>query len=260
MESGYLVGGDLSILDDKHPSAKLETVDRVFDGRVAVVQRRGGYRFSLDSLLLACFVAVQGNLRIVDLGAGNGVVGLSLAVLHDGVEVVGVELQETMVERARRGVKLNGLGQRVQMVPADVRALDKELASRRFDVAVCNPPYRPPRSGRVNPDTERLLARHEAEGGLADFVRAGASLLRHRGRMCLVYPAERAVELFSLLRRHGLEPRRARFVHSFADAPATLVLVEGVKGARTGLKVAPPLVVYRGENEYTDEMTGLLKP
>ena len=260
MESGYRFGTDPSILDDMHPSAKLETVDRVFDGRVAVVQRRDGYRFSLDSLLLARFVAVRGNERIVDLGAGNGVVGLSLAVLHAGVEVVGVELQEAMVDRARRGVDLNGLGQRARMVAGDVRAPDKELASRRFDVAVCNPPYRPHGSGRVNPDAERLLARHEVEGGLPDFVRAGATLLRHRGRMCLVYPAERVVELFAVMRGHGLEPRRARFVHSFGDAPATLVLAEGVKGARTGLTVAPPLVIYRGEDQYTDEMAELLKP
>ncbi len=260
MESGYLVGTDPSILDDTHPSAKLETVDRVFDGRVAVVQRRDGYRFSLDSLLLARFVEVRGSARIVDLGAGNGVVALSLAVLHEGVEVVGVELQEAMVDRARRGVDLNGVGGRVRMVTADVRGLDKESASGSFDVAVCNPPYRPRRSGRVNPDAERLLARHEVEGGLADFLRTGASLLRYRGRMCLVYPAERAVELFSGMRGHGLEPRRVRFVHSFADAPATLVLAEGVKGARTGLTVAPPLVIYRGEDEYTDETAGLLKP
>ncbi|MDE0028259.1 MAG: tRNA1(Val) (adenine(37)-N6)-methyltransferase [Deltaproteobacteria bacterium] len=260
MESGYPAGTDPSILDDTHPSAKLETVDRVFDGRVAVVQRRDGYRFSLDSLLLARFVEARGRAHIVDLGAGNGVVALSLAVLHHGVEVVGVELQEAMVDRARRGVDLNGVGERVRMVMADVRGLDKELASGSFDVAVCNPPYRPRRSGRVNPDAERLLARHEVEGGLADFVRAGASLLRHRGRMCLVYPAERAVELFSMMRRHRLEPRRVRFVHSFADAPATLVLAEGVKGARTGLTVVPPLVIYRGEDAYTDETAGLLKP
>lgn len=266
MESGYLAGTDPSILDDTHPSAKLETVDRVFDGRVAVVQRRDGYRFSLDSLLLARFVEAQGRARVVDLGAGNGVVALSLAVLHHGVEVVGVELQEAMVDRARRGVDLNGVGERVRMVMADVRALHEELASGRelasgsFDVAVCNPPYRPRRSGRVNPDAERLLARHEVAGGLGDFVRAGASLLRHRGRMCLVYPAERAVELFSTMRGHGLEPRRVRFVHSFADASATLVLAEGVKGARTGLTVAPPLVIYRGEDAYTDETAGLLRP
>ena len=235
-----------------------ETIDRVFEGRVAVIQRRGGFRFSLDSLLLARFVEVRGRERIVDLGAGNGVVALSLAALNGGVEVVGLELQEAMIDRAVRGAALNGLGERVGMVRGDVRDVEKDFPAGSFEVAVCNPPYRPRRSGRVNPDRERLVARHEVEGELADFTRAGAYLLRHRGRMCLVYPAERAVDLFSAMRQHGLEPRRVRFVHSFAGAAATLILAEGVKGARTGLRVLPPLVIYRGEDEYTDEMAGLL--
>ena len=237
-----------------------ETIDRVFDGRVAVVQRRGGYRFALDSLLLARFVELRGRERIVDLGTGNGVVGFSLAVLNPDVEVAGVELQDAMTERAKRGAALNGLEERVRMVRGDVRDVEDLFAARSFDAAVCNPPYRPPRSGRVNPDRERLLARHEVEGGLADFVRAGAWLLRHRGRMCLVSPSERAVELFAVMRRHGLEPRRARFVHSFAGSPATLVLAEGVKGARASLTVLPPLVIYQREDKYTDEMAKLLKP
>ena len=235
-----------------------ETVDGAFDGRVAVIQRRDGFRFALDSLLLTRFVEVQRRERIVDLGTGNGVVALSLAVLNGGVEVVGVELQKAMVDRAERGLTLNRLEDRVRMVQGDVRDVEKDFPAGSFDAAVCNPPYRPPGSGRVNPDRERLLARHEVEGGLADFVRAGAYLLHHRGRMCLVYPSERAVELFAVLRQHNLEPRRARFVYSFANAPATLVLAEGVKGARTGLAVLPPLVIYQREDEYTEEMAGLL--
>ncbi|MDE0354875.1 MAG: tRNA1(Val) (adenine(37)-N6)-methyltransferase [Deltaproteobacteria bacterium] len=243
----------------KTSRSRLETIDRVFAGRVAVIQRRGGFRFALDSLLLARFVEAQARERIVDLGAGNGVIALSLAVLNRGVDLVGVELQAAMVERAERGAALNGVEERVSVIRADVRVVEEHLPPRSFDAAVCNPPYRPPRSGRVNPDHERLLARHEVEGGLADFVRAGAYLLRHRGRMCLVYPSERAVELFAVLRQHRLEPRRVRFVHSFAETPATLVLAEGVKGARTSLTVLPPLVIYRREDEYTDEMAGLLR-
>lgn len=235
-----------------------ETIDRVFGGHVAVIQRHAGFRFALDSLLLARFPELRGRERIVDLGAGNGVIALSLAVLNRGVEVTGVELQQAMVERAERGAALNGVEKRVRVTRGDVRAVAEFLPARSFDVAVCNPPYRPPRSGRVNPDRERLLARHEVEGTLADFVHAGAYLLRHRGRMCLVYPSERAVELFAVMRQQGLEPRRVRFVHSFAGSPAALVLAEGVKGARTSLTVLPPLVIYRREDEYTDEMAGLL--
>ena len=128
-----------------------ETIDRVFDGRVAVIQRRGGFRFSLDSLLLARFVELRGRERIVDLGTGNGVIALSLAALNGGVEVVGLELQEAMIDRAVRGAALNGLGERVRMVRGDVRDVEKDFPAGSFEVAVCNPPYRPRRSGRVNP-------------------------------------------------------------------------------------------------------------
>lgn len=237
-----------------------ETIDRVFGGRIAVVQRRDGFRFALDSLLLARFVEPGGGERIVDLGTGNGVVALSLAVLHDDVAVVGLELQEAMVERAERGGALNGVERRVSVIQGDVREVERHFAPRTFQVAVCNPPYRPTGSGRLSPDPERLVARHEVEGGLEDFVRAGVYLLRHRGRMCLVYPSARAMELFSVMRLYGVEPRRMRIVHSFAGAPATLVLVEGVKGARANLTVLPPLVIYQGEDEYTDEMAAWLGP
>ena len=163
------------------------------------------------------------------------------------------------MERAARGIALNGLADQVHMMAGDVREMDKTLKSGSFDVAVCNPPYRPLLSGRGNPERERLQARHEVEGGLVDFLRSGAALLRHRGRMCLVYPSERVVELFSAMRQHNLEPRRVRFVQSFADVPAYLVLVEGTKGAGASLTALPPLFIYRCENEYTEEMAGWLK-
>jgi tRNA1Val (adenine37-N6)-methyltransferase len=141
---------------------------------------------------------------------------------------------------------------------AGLRDLERYLGPRTFQVAVCNPPYRSTGSGRLSPDPERLVARHEVEGALEDFVRAGVHVLRHRGRMCLVYPSARVMELFSVMRLRGLEPRRVRFVHSFAGEPATLALVEGIKGAAANLTVLPPLVIYRGEDEYTDEMAAWL--
>ena len=128
-----------------------ETIDRVFDGRVAVIQRRHGFRFALDSLLLARFVELRGRERIVDLGAGNGVIALSLGVLNRGVEVTGVELQEAMVDRAERGAALNALGERFRMVRGDVRCVEtdfaaKELRRRGQQPSVPAPPERPGQS------------------------------------------------------------------------------------------------------------------
>jgi len=248
--------------NNTHPSA--DTLDALFDGRLTLWQSRTGYRFSIDALLLAYFVTVKAGERIVDLGTGSGVVALVLARLYPTAILTGIELQSTMANRAERNVQLNGLQRRIKILHADVRQVTGQTSACGCDVAVCNPPYRTPSSGRVSADAERRAARHETHGDLHDFLRAGAQLLRHRGRMALCYPAVRLTELISAMQRVGIEPKRLRLVHSFAGAEASLVLVEGVKGGRTGLAVAAPLTIYHQSKQYTNEVAstiaGLPKP
>jgi tRNA1Val (adenine37-N6)-methyltransferase len=235
-----------------------ETLDTLFDGKLRIFQSRAGYRFSLDALLLAHFVMIKGRDKIVDLGTGNGVIPLVLATLHRSAILTGVELQPAMIERARRNVQLNGLEKRIQILSGDVRAGERLAAAASFDVAVCNPPYRKPSSGRISPNDERQIARHETQGGLGDFLRTGAFLLRPKGRMAIVYSAGRSIDLLSAMREARIEPKRMRIVHSFAGVEASLVLVEGVKGGRSGVEVLGPLTIYRRGKEYTEEVAAMI--
>ncbi len=235
-----------------------ETLDTLFDGRVRFYQSRKGYRFSLDTLLLAYFTRFKRGEMIVDLGTGNGVVPLILGYRFPLAAVTGVELQERMVKRARENVRLNGQQARIEILHGDVRAIDRLAPAGSFHAAVCNPPFRKPASGRLSADAERRLARHEIEGDLQDFLRAAAYLLRVKGRLTMVYPAVRAVDLLSAMRAIGIEPKRLRLVHSFADAEATLVLVEGVKNSRAGVDIEAPLVIYRRSTEYTAEVAAMI--
>jgi tRNA1Val (adenine37-N6)-methyltransferase len=235
-----------------------ETVDALFNGRLTLYQSRAGYRFSLDALLLADFATIRSGDRVVDLGTGNGVVPLVLADLHPTIRLTGIELQKSLLERARRNVAANHLEKRVEIIAGDVRRWSKIAAPASFDAAVCNPPYRRAGSGRLNPDAERQLARHEVSGGLQEFLAAASFLLRAKGRMALVYPALRAVDLLAGLRHAGIEPKRLRLVHSFPTAPASLLLAEGVKGGRGGLAVLAPLTIYRQGKEYSEEVASLI--
>lgn len=235
-----------------------ETLDTLFQGKLKIIQRKRGYRFSIDAVLLAHFADVQGAEEIVDLGAGNGIIPLILAFFNPSVRVVGVELQEEMVKRALRSVDLNRLGGRVKIIQGDVCSVEKAFRPQSFDAVVCNPPYRGPASGRVNPDPEKRIARHEIKGRLSDFVRAGSYLLRRGGRMALVYPATRALDLLQAMRQEDIEPKRLRLVYSFKESVATLVLAEGVKGAGSELKIMPPLVVYAKDRKYTPEVETIL--
>ncbi|MBI3062950.1 MAG: methyltransferase [Deltaproteobacteria bacterium] len=224
-----------------------ETVDTLFHGKLRIIQAKRGYRFSLDAVLLAHFATLRGSDRVIDLGTGNGVIPLILARLHPAVEIVGVELQEEMVRRALR-----------KILRGDVCSVEEVLPPESVGAVVCNPPYRKPATGRVNPDAEKRIARHEVRASLADFIRAGSYLLRRGGHMALVYPATRMVDLLQTMRQEEIEPKRLRLVHSYKASAATLALAEGIKGAGTELKILPPLVVYARDRKYTREMKAVL--
>lgn len=235
-----------------------ETLDALFHGRLTLYQSRTGYRFSLDALLLAHFVTVKRAARVVDLGTGNGVIPLVLADLYPSISLTGVELQSMMAERARRNVDRNGLEARIQIVCADVRSFGDTSARETFDTVISNPPYRKPTSGRLSFNDERQIARHEMQGNLNDFIRGGVLLLRRKGNLAVIYPAIRSLELLTVMRQAGVEPKRLRMVHSFVSAEASLVLVEGVKDGRSGLKVLPPLIIYRAGKQYSDELESII--
>lgn len=235
-----------------------ETFDTLFEGKLKLFQGRRGYRFSLDALLLAHFMTCRRGEMIADLGTGNGVIALTLAYFHPSLSITGVEIQLSMVDRASRNVRMNGFQERVMISQADVRNIQKTFSPESFAAVVCNPPYRRTTSGRMSPNVERKIARHEIAAGLADFLRAGAYLLPVRGRIAMVYPALRIVDLLQSMRNVNLEPKRLRMVHSFADTKASLVLVEAVKGGRSGNEALSPLIVYQTGKKYTAEVEAML--
>jgi tRNA1Val (adenine37-N6)-methyltransferase len=233
----------------------METLDYLQGFDLRLPQARDGYRFSIDPLLLCDFAKIGARARVIDLGTGNGIVPQLLARTGKGREWFGLELQPEMVERARRSVMLNGLSDRVRIETGDVRALSDDWRGASMDVVVTNPPYRPPARGRVAPGAERGAARFELAGGLPDFLRAAAFLLKNGGRFYIVFLAERLAELLDDMRTYRLEPKRLRLVQSRSGEPAKLALVEGRKNGRPGMAVEAPLVIYQAGKgrEYTAE-------
>lgn len=230
-----------------------ETLDDLRPFGLKILQPKEGYRFSLDPLLLAAFARVKKGEAAADLGTGSGVIPLLLARRATAGRIVGVELQPEAADRARRSVVLNGLQAQVQIVEGDVRRIGELLPPQSFHVVLSNPPYREPHTGRQAPDAERAAARHLLAGGLDDFLQAAFFLLGDGGRCYLVFLAERLPELLAAMRQARLEPKRLRCVHARPGAEAQLVLVEGRKRGRPGLKVEPPLYVREGE-EYSAEV------
>ena len=233
-----------------------ETLDSLTIGGLKILQAKNGYRFSLDPVLLNGFIPGVRDCSVLDLGTGNGIIPLLLSARNEALSIAGVEVQQGMVERAGRTMAFNGLEASVRIIQGDIRDLPFDgLETAAFDIVTANPPYRAADSGRVAPDDERGMARHELAGGLDAFLRAAGTMLKTGGSFYVVYLAERLAELLTGMASFKLEPKRLRCVHSREGQTARLVLVEGRKNGRPGMKVESPLVVYQGAGrDYTDEV------
>jgi len=233
-----------------------ETLDLLFNGSLKIIQKKAGYRFSIDAILLAHFIWSHHRHAgaVIELGTGSGVIPLILARRYEEATIVGVEVQERLAELAQRNVIMNKLMDRISVVEGDLRTLRKSYLPASFDLVLSNPPFYPVHAGRINPGSERAMARHELTGSLEDVVKIASYLLKAKGRLVIIYPAFRLIDLVQKLRQNGLEPKIMRFVYSRVDSEAKLVLLSCSRGGRAALKVLEPLVIYQSAGEYTEEV------
>ena len=236
-----------------------ETLDSLFGGRLRILQKKSGYRFSIDALLLAHFAGPHPKDRIIDLGTGCGILPLIIAFRKKTGQIVGVEIQPSLADLARRNATLNRLSTRIKILEKDLRDLEGKNLRGIFDLVLSNPPYRRVGAGRVNPCPEKALARHEFKATLQDVLRAAQYLLKEKGRLVIIYPASRAAELIQEMRQFNLEPKRLQFVHSRPKEEARLMMVEGFKEGRAQVRVLPPLILYDSAGNYTPEAQELFR-
>ncbi len=235
-----------------------ETLDSIRD--VKIIQARDGYRFSIDAVLLENFMGDIRSGMGVELGAGSGVISILLAKRLSGIKIVAAEIQEGLAGRAERNMEINDVADRVTVMHENIKNLRDRFETNSFDFAFSNPPFREPGTGRISGNAEKAVARHEVEVTLPDIVAAASYLLKHSGRLFMIYHPFRLAELIALLRESRLEPKRMRLVHPRRGEEATMVLIEAMKGAGTWLKAGPPLYIYEDGEKYTDEVEGMLKP
>lgn len=233
------------------------TSDSLFGGELTVYQEKEGYRFSIDSILLAGLTRVKASDKVVDLGTGCGVIPLILAYRQRGASYVGVELQAELFELARKNIEANGLADRITVQRMDFREVHNHLAFESFDLLISNPPYRRVHTGRINPNRQRAIARHELAGSAAEVFAAGKALLRTGGRLAVIYPAGRMSYLLHAAQESGFSPKKLTVVYSDPSGPAKLVHLESQKGGGEELRIKPPFYIYGEDGAYTDAMREL---
>jgi tRNA1Val (adenine37-N6)-methyltransferase len=210
--------------------------------------------------LLAHHVRPHPGDRVLDLGTGCGIIPLILAFRHPDITLYGVEIQKKLSDLGIFNVKSNQMQKRITILCQDLRELKSKMIAGVVDLVVCNPPYRKADSGRLNPDHQRAVARHEIEATLPDVIMTARRMLRTAGKFTVIYAAERAVELITQMQANGIEPKTLCSIHSRWDSAAKLVLVEGVKGGRPGTRITPPLILYDESGNYTPDVLRMFEP
>ena len=241
-----------------------------------IIQDPKRFCFGMDAVLLSDFVCAKwnykneqvqgtpeeerdpGNLqkvqRILDLGTGTGIIPILLAAKTSVPEIRGLEIQEASVDMAVRSVQYNHLEDRIQIIQGDIKEAAEIYSAASFDVITSNPPYMIDSHGLKNPYEPKNIARHEILCTLEDVVKAAAYLVRPGGSFCLIHKPFRLVEIMQVLTAYKLEPKRMRLVHPYVDKEPNMVMIEAVRGGRPRITVERPLIIYREQGVYTEDV------
>lgn len=239
---------DLSLVKDG------ETLDDLQLKDICIIQKREGFRFGIDAVLLANFANVKKKHKEMDLCTGTGIVPFIIKGKKEPEKIVGLEIQNKFVEMANRSIKINGFNDTMEFLHGDLK--DKELLKSigRFDVVTVNPPYKLEKSGIVNPNDKYAIARHEVMCNLDNVIEACRIVLKDNGRLYMVHRPERLADIFCIMRKYKIEPKRVQMVHPNTKKPANILLVEGQRDGGAYLKWEPPIYVYNDDGSFSKEI------
>lgn len=232
----------------------MEVVDTLKNG-YKIIQDSEKFKFGIDAILLShfAFTQIRNNEKVIDLGTGNGIIPLMIAKFRAN-SIVGLEIQEENVELAKRSVELNQLEEKIQIIHGDIKAVDKKFTKHSFDVVVSNPPYMINEHGKQNPTEAKSIARHEVLCNLEDIISAVDYLLKPFGKFFMIHRPFRLPEIFSLLTKYKIEPKKMELVSPFLQKEPNLVLIEARKNANPRLQIEENLIVYEKPGIYTEKI------
>ena len=231
-----------------------ERLDELQRNGYWIIQNSRKFCFGMDAVLLSGFARVRPGECVLDLGTGTGIIPILLRGKTEGRDFIGLEIQEESADMARRSVAYNQLESSISIVTGDIKEAAALFGAASFDVVTSNPPYMTGKHGLVNPDWPKAIARHEILCSLEDVVREAAKVLRPGGRFYLIHRPFRLAEIMTVLIKYKLEPKRMRLVYPFVDKEPNMVLLECLLGGKSRITVEKPLIVYKEQGVYTDEV------
>ena len=236
----------------------MKVKNRLLDYKEFIYQDDEWFKFSLDSVLLANFVTINRNFKmIIDFATGNAPIPMLLTYRTKAL-IYGIEYQECIYELGVESVTENKLLDRIKLINGDVRNIKDYFKAESFNVVTCNPPYfKISDECHLNENVVKALARHEISLNLEDVVKNASYILKNRGVFAMVHRTERMVEIIEMMKKYRLEPKRIQFIYPKDGENSDLFLIEGVKNGNGGLKMLSPIIVHNSDDSYTEEIRNL---
>ena len=228
--------------------------DLVYFDKLKIVQNKDYFNFSLDSVLLPDFAVITPNTKLVlDLCTGNAPIPLILST-KTNAKIIGVELQKEIYNLAIESIKINEVNN-VEILNMDAKDVINKFETDSFDLITCNPPYfKYSDSSILNDNTIKSIARHEIYVNLENIIQIARKLLKNGCSLCMVHRTDRLIEIIDLMKKNNIEPKRIRFIYPRENSESNIVLIDGRKNGKPGLKILPPLFIHNDDGSYTNEV------
>ena len=226
-----------------------------------IIQRVDHFAFSLDSLLVSEFASItKYTNKIVDLGTGNGVIPLFLSK-KTKAKITGIEIQEISSDLAKRNVQLNNLEDQISIINDDMKNWRKYFRNNSIDMVISNPPFFKfdGNEKQLNDLTQLTLARHEISITLEEIIQTASNLLKDKGHFALVHRVDRFMDIIENMKKDDIEPKKIQFCHTKINKEGKILLVEGIKYGKPGLRILPPLIAHDNDGQYSAEVLEMFK-
>jgi tRNA1Val (adenine37-N6)-methyltransferase len=250
-------GTDFPSLKNEFTALADERLEDLQNNGLKILQKKRGFRFGMDSILLKDFARIKKHETVADLGTGSAILPILLSQRVPSARFFAFERQPDIADMAARSVKLNGLENQITVFCDDLRSAVSRIGRESVQAVVCNPPYGKKGNILLSQSDNQRLSRQETDCEIGDILETAETILKNHGRIYLTFPAQRMIELFDRMREHHLEPKRLRMVCGKASKAPYLLLAEGIKNARPMLHWLPPLIVHYEDGAETEEIKAI---
>ncbi len=240
---------------------KLEksSADNLVGSKIKIFQPEKGYRFSIDPFILAAHIEGTGNQKVIDIGCGCGIIPLILSLKSSALKITGIEIQKELYDCAKKNILTNKLENSINIIHGDIKNIDTSDINGKADIIVSNPPYKKKGSGRLNPDSQKAIARHEITLDIDMLFKCSGRLLKEKSRLYIIFPAQRLSDLVLTMEHYSFSPEFIRFVHTKKYSTAKRVILCAGKNSNSPCVVHPPFYIYEDENKFSKEYLSLFK-